>query len=66
MAARRQITHADPEAAVRVCFGTVFSALVLRVSYGADFAAPAVDDHTFVTHLADTAARYLLAAPFQA
>ena len=45
---------------------TGFSALVPRGRCGVDVAAPAVDVRTFVTHVADVAARYLLSAPFQA
>ncbi|MEV5842360.1 helix-turn-helix domain-containing protein [Streptomyces sp. NPDC051985] len=61
LTAAREITHPDPEAAVRLCFGTLFGALMLRVGYGADFASPAVDEDTYVRHLAQTAVRYLLA-----
>lgn len=58
------ITHDDPEAVVRACFGTVFAAAVIRVAYGAEFAAGApVDDDAFVAGLAETAVRYLLASP---
>ena len=56
------ITHPDPEAAVRACFGTVFAASIIRVAYGAGFATAApVDDDAFVADLGETAARYLLA-----
>jgi AcrR family transcriptional regulator len=56
------IRHADPEAAVRTCFGTVFATTVIRVAYGPGFATPSpVDDGTFVADLGDTAVRYLLA-----
>lgn len=47
---------------MRLCFSTVFAALVMRVSYGPDFAAPAADQPAFLRHLAETAVRYLLAA----
>ncbi|WP_225636622.1 TetR/AcrR family transcriptional regulator [Streptomyces solaniscabiei] len=59
---RADITHDDPETAVRLCFSTTFAALVLRVTYGADFAAPAADEAAFVRHLTQTATRYLLSA----
>lgn len=56
------VTHADREAAVRSCFGTVFAATIIRVAYGPAFATAApVDDDTFVANLGETAARYLLA-----
>jgi AcrR family transcriptional regulator len=55
------ITHPDPEAAVRSCFGTVFSATMIRVAYGPAFATPSpVDDDAFVSHLGEMAVRYLL------
>ncbi|MEW2395506.1 helix-turn-helix domain-containing protein [Streptomyces sp. NPDC046862] len=56
---RDQITHSDPESAVRLCFSTVFASLVLRIAYGPGFAAPAVDTDAFTRHLAQTAVRYL-------
>ncbi|WP_425826822.1 TetR/AcrR family transcriptional regulator [Streptomyces fractus] len=59
---RDEITHAQPEAAVRQCFATVFSACVVRTAHGADFATVAVDHDTFTTHLALTASRTLLGA----
>jgi AcrR family transcriptional regulator len=62
LGAEPEITHPDPETAVRLCFSTVFAALVMRVSYGPDFAAPAADQPAFLRHLAETAVRYLLAA----
>ena len=56
------MTHADPERAVRVCFGTVFASLMFRMAYGGDFASSSpVDDDAFVGDLAETAVRYLLA-----
>jgi AcrR family transcriptional regulator len=56
------VTHADPEAAVRACFGTVFATTVIRVACGPAFATSApVDDDTFVANLGETAVRYLLA-----
>ncbi len=58
------ITHPDPEAAVRACFGTVFATTIIRVAYGSGFATPSpVDDGTFVADLGETAVRYLLADP---
>ena len=59
LGARDQITHSDPESAVRLCFGTVFASLVLRIAYGPGFAAPAVDMDAFTRHLTQTAVRYL-------
>jgi AcrR family transcriptional regulator len=58
------IRHADPDAAARACFGTVFAATIIRVAYGPAFATPSpVDDATFVADLGETAVRYLLSAP---
>ena len=60
------VTHADPEAAVRACFGTVFATTIIRVAYGPAFATSSpVGDGTFVANLGETAVRYLLghAAP---
>jgi AcrR family transcriptional regulator len=55
------VTHPDPRAAVRSCFGTVFAASIIRVAYGPGFATPApVDDEAFVADLGETAVRYLL------
>lgn len=55
------IGHADPEAAVRSCFGTVFATSIIRVAYGPGFATPSpVDDDTFVADLGEQAVRYLL------
>ena len=55
------ITHPDPEAAVRSCFGTVFAATMIRVAYGPAFATPSpVDDDAFVANLGEMAVRYLL------
>ena len=42
LTAREAITHPDPEAAVRSCFGTVFAALVIRTAYGPGFATAGV------------------------
>ena len=62
--ARDAVLHADPPAAVRACFGTLFAAAVIRVAYGAGFATSApVDDDTFVADLGETAVRYLLGPP---
>ncbi|MET9084913.1 TetR/AcrR family transcriptional regulator [Streptomyces sp. NPDC004237] len=60
LGAAPEITHPDPETAVRLCFSTVFASLVLRVAYGPGFASPAVDEDAFVRHLTQTAVRYLL------
>jgi AcrR family transcriptional regulator len=55
------IAHADPQAAVRACFGTVFATSVLRVAYGGGFTTPSpVDDETFAADLGEQAVRYLL------
>jgi hypothetical protein len=55
------ITHPDAEAAVRSCFSTVFAATMIRVAYGAAFAAAVpLDDDAFVSHLGEMAVRYLL------
>ena len=57
------ITHPDPQAAIRSCFGTVFSTSIIRVAYGPGFATPSpVDDDAFVADLGETAVRYLLAS----
>jgi AcrR family transcriptional regulator len=62
--AREAIRHADPEAAVRSCFGTVFATSIIRVAYGPGFATPQpVDDDTFLADLGETAVRYLLGDP---
>ena len=57
-----QFAHpqADAEAALRACFGTVYSALVIRVAYGPGFAADPVDDEAYAGHLARMSASYLL------
>ncbi|WP_030607500.1 TetR/AcrR family transcriptional regulator [Streptomyces sclerotialus] len=60
--ARDEITHPEPETAVRQCFATVFSACVVRTAHGPDFATREVDHQTFTEHLALTACRSLLAA----
>ena len=61
MAAADAITHPDPEAAVRACFGTVFAATMIRVAYGPAFATPSpVDDDGFVADVGEMAVRYLL------
>jgi AcrR family transcriptional regulator len=58
------VTHADAEAAVRACFGTVFATTIIRVAYGPAFGTSSpVDDETFVAGLGETAARYLLGGP---
>lgn len=59
LGAAHEITHPDPERAVRLCFSTVFAALMMRVGYGPDFAAPAAGTDAFLRHLTQTAVRYL-------
>jgi AcrR family transcriptional regulator len=59
LGAAHEITHPDPETAVRLCFSTVVASVMMRVGYGPDFAAPAADTDTFVRHLTQTAVRYL-------
>lgn len=55
------IAHADPEAAVRACSGSVFATSVIRVAYGGGFTTPSpVDDETFSAELGEQAVRYLL------
>ena len=64
LGARDAIRHADPEAAARACFGTVFATTIIRVAYGPAFATSSpVDDERFVADLGETAVRYLLADP---
>jgi AcrR family transcriptional regulator len=58
--AQDEIAHPDPHTAVRTCFDTLFSALVLRVAYGPGFATAKTTDAAFTAHLADIAVRYLL------
>src|SRR4051812_25326337 len=59
--ARAAISHADPEAAVRSCFGMLSATSTIRVAYGPAFATPdPVDDDAFVADLGDMAVRYLL------
>jgi AcrR family transcriptional regulator len=56
------ITHPDAARAVRSCFGTVFSATIIRLAYGGAFTTPQpVDVQQFVADLGETAVRYLLA-----
>ncbi len=62
--ARDAITHDDPEAAVRTCFGSIFADVTFRLAYGPGFTTPsAIDDDTFVAELGNLAVRYLLATP---
>ena len=64
LGAQDSIAHADPEGAVRACFGTVFATSIIRITYGPDFAtASPVDDDAFVAQMGETAARYLLGHP---
>ena len=61
LGARDAIRHADRERAVLSCFGSTFSATVLRLAYGPAFTTPApVDDDAFVADLGEAAVRYLL------
>ncbi|MER7393988.1 helix-turn-helix domain-containing protein [Streptomyces sp. NPDC000151] len=62
LSVRDEITHPEPETAIRQCFATVFSACVVRTAHGADFATEAVDHDTFTDYLALTASRSLLGA----
>ena len=57
-----QISHpgTDVDTALRTCFITVFSALVIRVAYGPGFAADPVDDATYTSQLARMSSAYLL------
>jgi AcrR family transcriptional regulator len=52
----------DVDTALRTCFTTVFSALVIRVAYGPGFAADPVDDATYTSQLARMSSAYLLAS----
>lgn len=63
LGAHDQIAHRDPHAAVRACYDTLFSTLILRVAYGPGFAAPPTSDAVFTAHLADIAVGYLLGEP---
>ncbi|MFB4295000.1 TetR/AcrR family transcriptional regulator [Actinomadura sp. NTSP31] len=60
-----RIAHPDPAAAVHACFTTLFSALVVRVAYGAGFAAPATTDEVFTGQLVQIATGYLLNPPVE-
>lgn len=51
----------DVDTALRTCFTTVFSALVIRVAYGPGFATDPVDDATYTSQLARMSSSYLLA-----
>jgi AcrR family transcriptional regulator len=57
--ARDDIDNPDPETAVRAAFNAVFSALVLRIAYGPAFAAPDIDEQTFLQTLSTMVRRYL-------
>jgi hypothetical protein len=57
-----EMSHADPERAIRACFEAAFSASIIRVAYGPAFASPTPrDDAEFVRDLGTMAVRYLLA-----
>jgi len=61
LGARQAIRHEDPERAVLACFGSTFSATMIRLAYGPGFTTPEpVDDDAFVADLGETAVRYLL------
>lgn len=53
------IAHPDPETAVRVCFTSVYSALVMRIGYGPEFVQPVLDHDAFVRHLVEMSVCYL-------
>jgi AcrR family transcriptional regulator len=57
-----RISHpgTDADTVLRICFTTVFSALVIRVAYGPGFAADPVDDATYTSQLARMSSLYLL------
>jgi AcrR family transcriptional regulator len=56
------MSHADPERAIRSCFEAAFSASIIRVAYGPAFASPAPrGDREFVSDLGTMAVRFLLA-----
>lgn len=59
---RGQFAHPVEQAdeALRACFSTVFSALVIRVAYGPGFAADPVSHDAYAAHLARMCASYLL------
>jgi hypothetical protein len=59
-----QVSHpgTDVDTALRTCFTTVFSALVIRVAYGPGFASDPVDDATYTSQLARMSTSYLLGA----
>jgi AcrR family transcriptional regulator len=64
LVARDAITHDDPEAAVRTCFGSLIADSIIRLAYGPGFTtASPVDDDTFVAELGELAVRYLLGPP---
>jgi AcrR family transcriptional regulator len=57
----RDMTHDDPEQAIRSCFEVAFSASIIRVAYGPGFASSSpIDDARFVSDLGAMAVRYLL------
>jgi AcrR family transcriptional regulator len=52
----------DADTMLRTCYTTMFSALVIRVAYGAGFAADPVDDATFTAQLTRMISLYLRTA----
>ena len=50
----------DVDTVLRICYTTIFSALVIRAAYGPGFAANPVDDATFTAQLARMISLYLL------
>ena len=56
------IRHADPEAAIRASFDSVFATSIIRVAYGPAFTSSSPRaDQQFVDDTAEMAVRYLLA-----
>lgn len=55
-------TRTDADTVLRTCYTTMFSALVIRVAYGAGFAADPVDDATFTAQLTRMISLYLRTA----
>lgn len=55
-------TRTDADTVLRTCYTTMFSVLVIRVAYGAGFAADPVDDATFTAQLTRMISLYLRTA----